>query len=97
MSLATRIDTQTPERSWEPERVQLCLQGLLLQDAGYTCTEGVPGQQAELGYQVSGEGEPLIVERLRIDRDVRPERRAARGSPLWSDPIRRTHGLGNRC
>lgn len=30
-----------PERSWEPERVQLCLQGLLLREAGYSCNEGV--------------------------------------------------------
>jgi len=30
-----------PERSWEPERVQLCLQGLLLRENGYTCDEGV--------------------------------------------------------
>ena len=30
-----------PERSWEPERVQLCLQGLLLRDNGYSCDEGV--------------------------------------------------------
>lgn len=29
------------ERSWEPERVQLCVQGLLLRDAGYTCDEGI--------------------------------------------------------
>lgn len=29
-----------PERSWEPERVQLCVQGLLLRDAGYSCDEG---------------------------------------------------------
>lgn len=28
-------------RAWEPERVQLCLQGLLLRDAGYRCEEGV--------------------------------------------------------
>jgi len=31
----------TPERSWEPERVQLCVQALLLREAGYQCTEGV--------------------------------------------------------
>lgn len=31
----------TPERAWEPERVQLCVQGLVLRDAGYTCDEGV--------------------------------------------------------
>lgn len=30
-----------PERSWEPERVQLCVQGLLLRDAGYRCTGGL--------------------------------------------------------
>lgn len=30
-----------PERSWEPERVQLCIQGLLLRENGYTCDEGV--------------------------------------------------------
>jgi CRISPR-associated protein Cas1 len=30
-----------PGRSWEPERVQLCVQGLLLRDAGYGCDEGV--------------------------------------------------------
>ncbi|MGQ0824576.1 MAG: CRISPR-associated endonuclease Cas4g/Cas1g [Actinomycetota bacterium] len=29
------------DRAWEPERVQLCVQGLLLRDAGYTCTSGV--------------------------------------------------------
>lgn len=30
-----------PERSWEPERVQLCLQGLLLRENGYNCEEGI--------------------------------------------------------
>jgi CRISPR-associated protein Cas1 len=30
-----------PEGAWEPERVQLCAQGLLLRAAGYACTEGV--------------------------------------------------------
>lgn len=29
------------ERAWEPERVQLCAQGLLLREAGYLCDEGV--------------------------------------------------------
>ena len=27
--------------AWDPERVQLCLQGLLLREAGYACDEGV--------------------------------------------------------
>jgi CRISPR-associated protein Cas1 len=30
-----------PEGAWEPERVQLCAQGLLLREAGFTCTEGI--------------------------------------------------------
>lgn len=30
-----------PGQAWEPERVQLCVQGLLLREAGYTCDEGI--------------------------------------------------------
>ena len=30
-----------PEGAWEPERVQVCLQGLLLRANGYTCHEGM--------------------------------------------------------
>jgi CRISPR-associated endonuclease Cas1/CRISPR-associated protein Cas4 len=30
-----------PEGAWEPERVQLCAQGLVLEENGYTCREGV--------------------------------------------------------
>lgn len=31
----------TPRRAWDPERVQLCLQGLILRDNGYACAGGV--------------------------------------------------------
>jgi len=31
----------TAERSWDPERVQLCLQGLILRENGYECDGGV--------------------------------------------------------
>ncbi len=31
----------TPEESYEPERVQLCAQGLILRENGYRCDEGV--------------------------------------------------------
>lgn len=31
----------TPEGAWEPERIQLCVHGLLLRDAGYRCDEGI--------------------------------------------------------
>lgn len=30
-----------PERAWEPERVQLCAQGLILRENGFECDEGV--------------------------------------------------------
>jgi CRISPR-associated protein Cas1 len=30
-----------PEGAWEPERVQVCAQGLVLEENGYTCREGV--------------------------------------------------------
>lgn len=32
---------KVPEGAYEPERVQLCAQGLLLREAGYRCDEGV--------------------------------------------------------
>ena len=31
----------TPEQSYEPERVQLCIQGLLLRTGGYQCDRGI--------------------------------------------------------
>lgn len=31
----------TPEGAWEPERVQVCLQGLILRHNGYECNQGV--------------------------------------------------------
>ena len=46
-SVATPIDYKKsvapdlPEGAYEPERVQLCVQGLLLREAGFTCTEGI--------------------------------------------------------
>ena len=30
-----------PEGAWEPERVQVCIQGLLLRANGYTCNKGM--------------------------------------------------------
>lgn len=32
---------ETPHRSWDPERVQLCVSGLLLRETGYRCEEGI--------------------------------------------------------
>ncbi len=31
----------TPERAWEPERVQVCVQGLVLRENGFHCDRGV--------------------------------------------------------
>lgn len=45
--LAVPVDTKrgrvpdNPQRSWEPERVQLMAQGLLLREHGYRCEKGV--------------------------------------------------------
>ncbi len=45
--LATPVDYKrgavpdNPNRAWDPERVQLCLQGLVLRDNGYECSGGV--------------------------------------------------------
>lgn len=46
-AIATPVDYKRgsvpnlPEQSWEPERVQLCAQGLLLRAAGFTSTQGI--------------------------------------------------------
>ncbi|MSQ97279.1 MAG: CRISPR-associated endonuclease Cas1 [Gemmataceae bacterium] len=46
-NVATPIDYKKghapdiPEGAWEPERVQVCAQALLLREAGFTCTEGI--------------------------------------------------------
>jgi CRISP-associated protein Cas1 len=46
-TIATPVDykkgkaPEIPEGAWEPERVQVCAQGLLLRAAGFTVTEGV--------------------------------------------------------
>ena len=46
-NVATPVDYKhgtapdVPEGAWEPERVQVCIQGLLLRANGYTCTQGM--------------------------------------------------------
>jgi CRISPR-associated protein Cas1 len=50
-----------PERSWEPERVQLMAQGLLLREAGYRCRRGVlyfsgSRTRVDVGFDESLEG-----------------------------------------
>ena len=46
-NVATPVDYKhgtapdVPEGAWEPERVQVCIQGLLLRANGYACTQGM--------------------------------------------------------
>jgi CRISPR-associated protein Cas1 len=35
------VPPDIPERAWEPERIQLCVQGLLLREQGWVCERGV--------------------------------------------------------
>ena len=43
-----------PEGAWEPERVQVCIQGLLLRANGYTCTQDNPGNALLRGIPPAG-------------------------------------------
>lgn len=54
----------TPERAWEPERVQLCVQGLLLREAGYRCRSGFLSF-AETRERVEVEFDDVLVSRTR--------------------------------
>jgi CRISPR-associated protein Cas1 len=68
-----------PERAWEPERVQLCVQGLLLRDNGYRCDHGVLWF-AETRERVVVPFDDALVERtMQIVLDLR--RTAASASP----------------
>ncbi|OHV43962.1 hypothetical protein BCD48_26510 [Pseudofrankia sp. BMG5.36] len=52
------------QRSWEPERVQLCVQGLLLREAGYRCEEGV------LAFAETKERVPVVFDDALVDRTL---------------------------
>lgn len=51
-----------PDHAWEPERVQLCAQGLLLRASGYQCTSGVVYYVASK-QRVSVEFDAALVQR----------------------------------
>lgn len=53
-----------PERAWEPERVQVCAQGLLLREAGYRCAGG-DLYFAEARQRVAVDFDEALVERTR--------------------------------
>lgn len=52
----------TPQRSYEPERVQLMAQGLLLREHGYHCDHGVPlfGSTPGCSHDISEKTSPSI-------------------------------------
>jgi CRISPR-associated protein Cas1 len=61
----------TPERSWEPERVQLMAQGLLLRDHGYTCDHGVlyfAGSRTRVDISFSPELESVTLHYIQLAR-----------------------------
>lgn len=50
--------------SWEPDRIQLCAQGLVLQNAGYKCTKG------EIYYAESKQRVPISFDAALIERTL---------------------------
>lgn len=84
--VAVPVDTKrgrvprTPERTWEPERVQLMAQGLLLREHGYTCEEGVvyyAGSRTRVTVPFTDELERATLEyiaraRMLVDKPVLP-------------------------
>ncbi len=52
------------DRSWEPERVQLCVQALLLRDAGFRCTSGF------LSFAETGERVEVVFDDALVSRTL---------------------------
>lgn len=71
------------ERSWEPERVQLMAQGLLLRDHGFRCTRGVL-YYAESRTRVDV---PFTEELERRTRALIAEARGSATSPVLPPPL----------
>ena len=62
-----------PRHAYDPERVQLCAQGLLLEEHGYTCREGYlyfAGSRERVRVAFDEELRTLTIESLRGLRDV---------------------------
>jgi CRISPR-associated protein Cas1 len=86
---AVPVDTKrgraprNPERSWEPERVQLMAQGLLLRENGYRCDHGVlyfAGSKTRVDVPFTDELESRTLHYLREARD-------AAGRTVLPDPL----------
>ena len=62
-----------PRRAYDPERVQLCAQGLLLEEHGYECSEGIlyfAGSRERVRVPFDDELRTLTRESLHLLRDV---------------------------
>lgn len=53
-----------PERAWEPDRVQLCAQGLVLRENGYACAQGV------VYYAASKTRVPVVFDEILVARTL---------------------------
>jgi CRISPR-associated protein Cas1 len=72
-----------PEGAYEPERVQLCLQGLILRENGYVCDHG------EIYYAESKERVPIPFDEALVERTVKllTEARKAAATPKIPPPL----------
>ncbi len=77
------VPPANPERSWEPERVQLCIQGLILRDNGYRSDHGV------LWYDGTRERVDVVFTAELVDRTlaVVSEMRALSAAPEPPPPL----------
>jgi CRISPR-associated protein Cas1 len=74
-----------PEGAWEPERVQLCVQGLLLRDAGYRTDHGIlyfAGARRRVRVDFD---EPLVARTLELLNDLRAVAEAGTPPPPLVD------------
>lgn len=72
-----------PEGAWEPDRVQVCLQGLVLGDSGYECDEGVV-------YYVASRKRvrvPFTPDLLRLTLDMLAKARRTEASQTVPEPL----------
>lgn len=60
-----------PHQAWPPERIQLCVQGLLLRDAGYRCDHGYLYFNATRTRVRVDFDDELVADTLRAIRDLR--------------------------
>lgn len=74
-----------PERSWEPERVQLCAQGLILRENGYRCDGGVLYFVDSRTRVPIDFDEPLVARTLELLRQMRQTAAGGRIPPPLVD------------